>query len=183
MKASEELSQLVTQGDTIGNLCQYGCDIMYKIADFTGYTYYQVNIFILYILQPILLFLPLFLIYTKLIIKNKGQLKRIAWFGIICLNALVLINYLIKVFNQNWNELGYNIVEFLQNFSHTIGLNYAEINILQFIIAFAVLFIINMIYLCICNKTSWLRLISLAYWLPGLWWFINSYANQIMLTT
>lgn len=62
MKASEELAQLVANGDMWGNLCQLGCDIMERGSHVVGLTYYQFNILLFYVIEPTLLFLTLSLI-------------------------------------------------------------------------------------------------------------------------
>ena len=167
MKAAEELAQLVAKGDTMGNLCQLGCDIMEWGSHIVGLTYYQFNILLFYVIEPILLFLTLSLIYWKLIRKNDGKPNRIIWSGILLICIAIFLYYLIPVITHaNWNELGADKVNELQRLGEFSGTNYAIVNLFLFVAFFLIVFFGNLIYLSLCNKKSWIRGISYIYWLP-----------------
>ena len=167
MKAQEELNALVANGDFMGNLCQLGCDIMEWGSHIVGLTYYQFNILLFYVIEPILLFLTLSLIYWKLIRKNDSKTKRIAWGGILLLCTAVFLYYLIPVLTHaSWDSLGGDKVEELQKLGEFSGTNYAIVNLFLFVAFFLIVFFGNFIYLSLCNKKSWLRGLSYIYWIP-----------------
>lgn len=167
MKAQEELNALVANGDFMGKLCKLGCDIMEWGSDVTGFTYYEINILILYVIEPILLFLTLFLIYWKLIRKNENTTHRIIWSGIIVISCAVFLKYLFDVItHESWQKLGADKVDELQRLGEFSGTNYAIVNLFLFVAFFLVAFFGNLIYLKLCNKKAWLRAVSYVYWIP-----------------
>ena len=167
MTAYSELQYLLNQGDSIAYLCKLGCDIMLKISELTGFSYNEVNIFILYVIQPLLLILSLLLIYIKLF--KIGNIFNKIFYGLVILTQSIAgYNFLRGILNQNWNQLGNEVINKIQQKAHDVDWNYAEYNIYIFVIGFVILFMLNVIYLILCNKNTFFKLIGYIYWLiPG----------------
>ena len=118
-------------------------------------------------IEPILLFLTLSLIYWKFIRKNDGKPNRRAWGGILLRCGIVLVSYCVPVITiSNWEILGADKVNGLQRLGEFSGTNYAIVNLFLFVAFFLIFLFGNLIYLSICNKKSWLRQISYIYWIP-----------------
>ena len=151
----------------MGILCQLGCDIMKWGSKMFGLSYYEFNILLFYVIEPILLFLTLSLIYWKLIRKNDVASDRIVWSAILVICGLVLITYIVPVITHpSWNVLGTDKVNELQRLGDFSGTNYAIVNLFLFVAFFLIVFFGNLIYFMLCNKKNWLRGISYIYWIP-----------------
>ena len=167
MKAAEEMAQLVAKGDPMGLLCNLGIKVMHWGKDVTGLTYYQLNILILYVIEPILMFLTLFLIYWKLIRKNPAKTQRTVWSGILLACFGVFLDYLIRIISHDsWQELGEEKVNRLYDLGQVSGTNYAIVNLFLFVAFFLLVFFGNLVYLKVCDRKPWLRAVSYIYWIP-----------------
>lgn len=140
MTPRQELDEFIAKGDMYSILCQKGIDFMYWISHITGYSYEQVNIFILYILIPCIIALfaiASYICYMKFAysiksIPNKYKYCAYGWsvFLIyVCLDSLYkLVKYIMR---QDWTIFCH---EQIQKLFDIEWLDYGSENISRFII-------------------------------------------------
>lgn len=148
--------ELYSSNDVISNICKFGCDVMYQLADFFNCTYGEINIFLLYIVQP--------LIYIALSIHGKYILfkrySKILSCTLLSVDIMLLLILIRDFFGKNFDVLCIEKIDSIYNFAHQSGMTYAEFNVYTFIVEFIIIclshiFVVNLkqyriIYMLLC---------------------------------
>lgn len=140
MTPRKELDDYIAQGDIWSILCQKGIDFMYWVSHVTGYSYEQVNIFILYILTPCIIAsisIASYICYMKFAHSVKDIPKifkycAYGWSAFLIFDCLYMLNkYIRYIMKQDWTVFCH---EQIQTIFDTEHLDYGTENIMIFII-------------------------------------------------
>lgn len=153
---SKAYIELYSSNDIISNICKLGCDVMYWLADIFDCSYGEINIFLLYIFQP--------LIYIALAVHGKYILfkrySKTLGYTLLSVDVVLLLLIIRDFWDTDFNLLCEEKINSIYNFAHQSGQTYAEFNVYTFIIAFIIIclnhiFVVNLkqykiIYIIIC---------------------------------
>ncbi len=165
------LATFIQNENSFFSLC---CSLEYFIADTLNITYYQANILTLHLIQPLIILMTIILMAWS-IYQNKKELilskTENIWYNISYIISvippiLLYLFFIIYPLFQDWNKLGYNMVQEL----YKLGPSY-EINNYVTYIFFPVLWIILNCIVFLINKykktnnktTYWINIIIYLY--------------------
>lgn len=135
----EAYLELHGSNNIINEACILGCKVMEYLANFFDCTYGEINLFILYIFQPI--------IYIGLSSIGNYRLCKLSKIGYIFLgiNLLYLIDIINTYSKVSLDSLCEPKIQSIYYTAHSVGLTYAEFNIFVFIISFILILLISFI--------------------------------------
>ncbi len=137
---------------------------MYYLSNITGYSYEQINIFVLYVIQPLVIILTTLMIYIKLI-KGSCKADMIIYSIIMLIYSIAGFNFIKRILKSDWNSLAIEKINKIQDVAHSVGFNYADYNVIVFIIYFSINIILNILFYKYCKQ---LKVLSYTYWfIPG----------------